>query len=191
MCYNKLYIMSIISAIGIFVLGMVTTFWINLIRTTILNKRNQVKLNKPFEDLLDSFQENKLIFERRVNNIITFILSPEFQNKKEPRFSASFTLDKGLISIFKGDDCIAISSSIDRTIVDSLFAEMREFSTEYNDITMYGEYVISKNMVDKDKTKKNKAKSFNMDDILDKINKIGFDKLSEDEKNFLNNLGKK
>jgi hypothetical protein len=183
--------MSIISAIGIFVLGMVTTFWINLIRTTILNKRNQVKLNKPFEDLLDSFQENKLIFERRVNNIITFILSPEFQNKKEPRFSASFTLDKGLISIFKGDDCIAISSSIDRTIVDSLFAEMREFSTEYNDITMYGEYVISKNMVDKDKTKKNKAKSFNMDDILDKINKIGFDKLSEDEKNFLNNLGKK
>lgn len=179
-------LMNVITYLSFVCLGWILAYLYFETKKKIAEQKAIEILTKPFNDLLTLFKSNIIIFDKRVNNIIYFI------SKDDRRFSVAFSLDKATISIFNGEDCIAVSASIDEKIKDALFSEMRKYSIEYNDVVMYGEHVVSKNVVTKQQTvKKEKKIQFNIDDILDKISKLGIEKLTPEEKKYLDNYGKK
>lgn len=173
--------------VGMYIMRMVMLYNKNKeIRSQIL------KLNKPFEQLLIDFKNNKYFFEKRINNIIYFKHESKENGKS---IYAIFTLDTAVISLFADDTCFAVSSSINNeSLKESILLEMRKYSAEYNDVVTYNDYIVSRNMIEpKKKNKKGKDKDkviYNLDDILDKISKHGLDKLTEGEKEYLDKYGK-
>lgn len=109
-------------------------------------------------------------------------------------------LDKKEIAIFKGNDCLYTSILIENDIIDKISIGIwGKFSNQINDIVF-----LSNNAFDK-KTfiilsglNQNidlntgeiidEYSQYNLDDILDKINRVGYNNLTDGEKNFLKNM---
>src|SRR5574343_419023 len=114
-------LMIVITHLASACIGWVVSYLYFEIKKKITEQKAIEILTEPFNNLLTLFKSNILIFDKRVNNIIYFL------NKDDRKFSVAFSLDKSTISIFNGEDCIAVSSSIDEKIKDALFSEMRKY----------------------------------------------------------------
>ena len=113
------------------------------------------------------------------------------------------------MAIFKDGKCIYTSNLIDSDLVNEISKEIElKHNKDINDvIDILGlvfsredfeksfnikeiRNVIKKEESDIDEIVKKNKKRFNIDEILDKISKIGIDNLTEEEKQFLNNYNK-
>ena len=127
-------------------------------------------------------------------------------------------MDKGVLCIFKNNQCLYTSESIDTDLTSELLMEINEkFNNQINDVVDIMGITISKeefelkveemkkwnlnnpnslndieidSKSDVDEINNENENKFDTDEILDKINKFGIESLSNEELNYLNNQSK-
>jgi hypothetical protein len=127
-------------------------------------------------------------------------------------------MDKGVLCIFKDNQCLYTTESIDTDLTSELLMEINDkFNNQINDVVNIMGMTISKeefqlkmeemkkwnlnnpNAIndmdidqksDIDEIKNENENKFDTDEILDKINKFGIESLSNEELNYLNNQSK-
>jgi hypothetical protein len=156
-------------------------------------KKNEQQ-KKEIEDIFISVKNNikKVKFKQRVQNYV---------HLKSGNYTVVYILDKKELAIFEKDICIAISSQITESKVPKEIMEIIEnkFHKDIHlNILQLGNYIISQNVLGLemkfiDETGEiidDKTISFDLDTILDKINKSGINSLTKEEQEYLNNLSK-
>ena len=199
------------------VLGGLLKNWSNKLSEKIANNKLILDKNKQFQQILEKVNSKRSRFKTRINNTVYIGVKLEdygrvdvvyFLDKKENQ-----------LNIFKGEKLIMTSDSVSENllneIVDSInkvhyhrivdvveilglvfyredfeksfgisFEEMKERQMNMmKSMNEEGQSDIQK-IINKNKTK------LDIDDILDKINRVGIENLTEEEKQFLDNYNK-
>jgi hypothetical protein len=141
-------------------LGLLYQTYINYITV----KKYDDKKTKLFILIKEALYSGIVIFKERINNLV--YLSE--------------------ISIFKDNECVAISSKLDENLIKDIINMINiNFKEEIDDIVSINGYFISKGLHNSPIVT---VYDLDLDDILDRINKVGYDKLTTHEKDFLSKL---
>jgi hypothetical protein len=183
--------------------------------TSIREKKAKEKI---VNDIVDIYNEvyNNLItsncsFKSRVNNI-AYISSSLVEHGD---IEIIYILDKIDIAIFKDGQCIYTSDLVNKDLVLKITTLVEyKYKKELNDVVSILGMTFSKNVFEKtfgikyddikdqlgvfdgkknseiDKIVSENEFRYNIDEILDKIGKEGIQKLTPEEKNFLDNYSK-
>lgn len=204
----------------IFMIGLIIGCLITYILSNLISRSKNKSILKDninqFIQILKNIKSDKTKFKSRVNNTIYIETNLSdygdvglvcLLDKKD-----SLHFDQrapGFMAIFKDGKCIYTSNLIDIDLVNEISKEIElKHNKDINDvIDILGlvfsredfeksfnikeiRNVIKKEESDIDEIVKKNKKRFNIDEILDKISKIGIDNLTEEEKQFLNNYNK-
>ena len=180
--------------IGI-VLGCGATFTTLL----LLAKRNDNKIKKKnikiYEEVLTNLTSNEVSFNSRVNNTVQLNTLIE----SEGEIQIMYFLDKQDISVFQDGDCLYTSSLIGKEILEKILKTIwSKFSIQINDVVQLHSntfdrrtfMIITGTHNNKQHNQEIEEIDYNLDDILDKINEVGYNNLTDSEKQFLKNLNK-
>jgi len=190
-----------------FILGFIFKIKIDILK----KNRNDIKILKEtkekFNDLLKKLSKSRVTFLSRVNQ--TVILETDLNIIGS--VNIVYLMDKEMVCIFKDNKCIYTSDLLEKDFNDNLMNKIHEkFGSEINDVVDILGVTISRVELDSklkefedkypkiDMTKFNKKeisdieeiieeneKRLDIDIILDKINKVGMDKLTKEELIFL------
>jgi len=162
--------------------------------------KNQKKIiEKIFLDILNNC--TKIQFSKRINKYVYF---------KYEKLEIIYLIDKKSLTIFEKDQCIATSISIpDSKVIEDLIKYLKtKWKSDINNIVVIDNNVFSVNFIEEQKAQislksslkyddpllnqieSNNINNFTIDDILDKINKVGYKNLTSSEIDFLNNASK-
>ena len=206
---------SLILFVGI-ILGGLLKNWSNNLSEKISKNKAILDKNKQFRQILEKVNTKRSRFKTRVNNTVYIGVKLEDYG----RVDIVYFLDKNenQLNIFKGDKLIMTSDLVEKNllneIVDSInkvhyhkiidvveilglvfyredfeksfgisFEELKERSANMMK-SMTEDQSDIQNIINKNSTK------LDIDDILDKINKVGIENLTKEEKDFLNNYNK-
>lgn len=194
-----------IACLGFFCLGILLTNLYN----KIMYKRESDKVlkerNSFFSKVLEKIYSNEVQFKDRINNSVTLTTSIEGIGFIDIVYIMDNRQD---IAIFRNGKCIYTTDGIDENIVDELITTINiYFKSEINDVisvlgmvfykpTFESKFGIKlsdlKAMYNFDeefenKVKQKSVKSYNIDEILDKISAQGIQSLTLEEKKFLDN----
>ena len=167
-----------------FLLGLYTTLY----TMNRIDKKISAKNRKEIEDIFTNIINNKsnIVFSKRINSYVYF----KFYDQDLILFLKNQT-----IHLFKNEDCIASSNQIkgSEVIFNLIRFIKNNFYTNINNVININNNIYSKNLVtQKNNVYKNSNETieeeYNLDDNLDRINEIGYDKLTETEKQFLKNI---
>ena len=180
--------------IGI-VLGCGATFTTLL----LLAKRNDNKIKKKnikiYEEVLTNLTSNEVSFNSRVNNTVQLNTLIE----SEGEIQIMYFLDKQDISVFQDGDCLYTSSLIGKEILEKILKTIwSKFSIQINDVVQLHSntfdrrtfMIITGTHNNNQHNQEIEEIDYNLDDILDKINEVGYNNLTDSEKQFLKNLNK-
>lgn len=178
-------------------------------------KLNEYKkgVNYIFDEVLASFFDNKTRFHNRLNSTISIHTTTASLGK----INIVYLLDKKDVAIFQNDKCIYTSDLVDKDVIATIINAINiKYKQDIEDVIDFMGIVYSKrdfevkfgikvsdlnNIInnappikkeksDIDSIVSENENKFNMDDILDRINKIGIENLTSEEKEFLNNYKK-
>lgn len=195
----------------IFMIGLIIGCLITYILSNLISRSKNKSILKDninqFIQILKNIKSDKTKFKSRVNNTIYI----ETNLSDYGDVGLVCLLDKKDISIFKDEKCIYTSNLINSDLVNEITKEIElKHNKDINDVIEILGFVFSredfeksfnvnikeiKNDIKKEESdiekilKKNK-KRFDIDEILDKISKVGIQNLTEEEKQFLNNYNK-
>ena len=196
-----------------FILGIIWGFVIYHIALTIKEKNKNKKIvneiSSKFKEVLSNLKNRKASFVSRVNQ--TVIIDTKVNSLE--KVNIVYLMDKGIVCIFKNNECLYTTDSVDVSLKSELVLEINsKFNREINDVVDIMGMTISKEefklkMKEIQKFTSNQfnfedltkivheeeveeAISFNVDEILDKISKNGIESLSKEEIDFLNNHSK-
>lgn len=199
--------MIILGFLGFFCLGCIFTILVNKIMTKMADNEIIAKVNGFYSKLLENIYSNKTIFVNRINNTVSI----ETLIDGEGKLNIMYMMDKKDIAIFRNDKCIYTSDLVNVDTLDEIvtmidiyhkdkimdivnvmgFTFSREdfekkFNIKVEDLkkSMYGGPM---EMSDIDNIINENDSKFDIDYILDRINKVGIDNLTNDEKQFLKN----
>lgn len=209
--------MGVLEIISIFGGGVLVGYFFKLWSDRLTDKINNLREIKDKNDQYERVYQNvinkKSRFKTRVNNTV-------YIGTKLPdygRVTIVYFLDKSDIAIFKEDKCIITSDSISKELVDKIIKEInyrhgyriddivevlglvfyrpdfeKSFNVNFQDIKERAMRMGKEmsEMSDIDKIHKRNKVRFDIDEILDKINKVGIENLTNEEKEFLNNFNK-
>jgi hypothetical protein len=209
MIFNYLLILFV----GV-ILGGLLKNWLNKLSEKITHNKLILDRNKQFKEILEKINTKKSRFKTRVNNTVYIGVKLEDHG----RVTVVYFLDKkeNQLNIFKDDKLIMtcdlvdeellgeIISSINRVhyhriidIVDILGLVFYREDFEKSFGISFKELKEKSNMMramneesDVQKIINKNSNNLDIDDILDKINKVGIENLTEEEKKFLNNYNK-
>lgn len=197
---------------GVFV-GYLFKLWSDRLTDKVNNLREIKDKNDQYEKVYQNVINKKSRFKTRVNNTV-------YIGTKLPdygRVTIFYSLDKNDISIFKDDKCIMTSDSVGKELVDKIIREInyrhgyriddivevlglifyrpdfeKNFNVNFQEIKERAMRMSREmgEMSDIDKINKRNKVRFDIDEILDKINKVGIENLTNEEKEFLNNFNK-
>jgi hypothetical protein len=158
-----------------------------------LNNKNR-KVKNAFDRVFHNMEE--VSFTKRVNNYV-YLVNGEID--------ILIDLKKNMIYLSSGDEFLTDSRYLDENHSNKLFNDINtRFYNEINNVVVFGDYIISKNLgsiafepinpmeefqddeefeLDFDDVK------FNVDMLLDKIGAFGISSLTEEEMEFLKNQG--
>lgn len=205
---------SIIICIVSFLLGGLFNNW----SIKILKRREkQIKIsdtNKQYKQVLDKIQTKRSRFKTRINNTVFIGVKLEDYG----RVDLLYFLDKNDVAIYKGEKCILASNDVSEELLNELISNInrvhqhkiedvvevlgfvfyredfeRNFHINMKEIKEKADQIIKTlqdNQSDIEKIIKKNNDSFDIDEILDKINKVGIENLSKEELEFLNNFNK-
>jgi hypothetical protein len=205
--------MSIITFIGLLIFGFCLGWASNTLVTNMINTRKNKKIiddiTDRFSEVLQNVRSSKSLFKSRVNQTV-YISTPI---KDYGSIEVVYLLDKKDIALFKDGKCIYTSHVVDVKIIEDIITSIRiKHNNEINDTVEVLGITLSKsefgkmfNIDIKDVEKQQKAikkaqedqksdiqkiiekneKKMSLDDILDKIGKVGYNNLTPDEKEFL------
>ena len=191
---------------------MIISFFLGMLFNNLINKTlSEIKdikaindINNQFKELLNNLSSDKSSFVNRINN--TVFINTKLEDYGD--VTISYLLEKKTIAIFIEDKCIYTSDSADQLIIDSIIQTIDfKFKKEINDIVELLGFILSKeefekkykikidnnitkNMGDIDNIIHINKKRLDMDEILDKIGRVGISNLTEEEKEFLSNFNR-
>jgi hypothetical protein len=212
MIFNYLLILFV----GV-ILGGLLKNWSNKLSEKIAHNKLILDRNKQFKQILEKINTKKSRFKTRINNTVYIGVKLEdygrvdvvyFLDKKENQ-----------LNIFKGDKLIMTSDLVSEELLSEIMSAInrvhyhrivdvveilglvfyredfeRSFGVSFEEMKEK-QMNMMKSMNEENQSdiqkiiNKNKNK-LDIDDILDKINKVGIDNLTEEEKQFLNNYNK-
>ena len=203
---GKIQIEGLMFISGLLIGCLITYILSNLISRSKNKSILKDNINQ-FIQILKNIKSDKTKFKSRVNNTIYI----ETNLSDYGDVGLVCLLDKKDISIFKDEKCIYTSNLINSDLVNEITKEIElKHNKDINDVIEILGFVFSredfeksfnvnikeiKNDIKKEESdiekilKKNK-KRFDIDEILDKISKVGIQNLTEEEKQFLNNYNK-
>lgn len=167
-------------------------------------------INTKYSEVFDNIKKNKSSFKNRVNS--TVWISTQVGDLGE--VSVLYQTDKEDISIFKEDKCLYTSAYLEEGMKQNILSVIRlKYNKQINDVVNVMGFIFSKEefernfnvsaeqiekyqknllsqgeISDIDKIKKDNDKKLSLDGILDKISQVGYDSLSEEEKEFLKKI---
>lgn len=209
--------MGVLEIVSIFGGGVLVGYFFKLWSDRLTDKVNNLREIKDKNDQYERVYQNvinkKSRFKTRVNNTV-------YIGTKLPdygRVTIVYFLDKSDIAIFKEDKCIITSDSVSKDVVNNIIKEInyrhgyriddivevlglvfyrpdfeKSFNVNFQDIKERAMRMGKEmsEMSDIDKIQKRNKVRFDIDEILDKINKVGIENLTNEEKEFLNNFNK-
>jgi hypothetical protein len=176
------------------IIGIALGSFFTFIFLLIMSKRNEKKIikeyNSFYESVYNRLTQNEVIFISRINN--TVHLNTDLNGE----IQIMYFLDRQDVSIFQDGVCIYTSSLVKKDLIERILKSIwSKFSNQINDVVQ-----ISNNTFDK---KTFSALSnisivqddevdldLDLDDILDRINEVGYNNLTDLEKQFLKNLNR-
>jgi hypothetical protein len=198
---------------GGFFFGYIFKSWSDKLTDKVNNLKEVEDKNTQYEKVYQNIINKKSRFKTRVNNTV-------YIGTKLPdygRVEIVYLLDKNDIEIFKEDKCIIKSDSVGKELIDKIIKEInyrhgyriddivevlglifyrpdfeKKFNINFREIkerAMRMSREIS-DFSDIDKIYKKNKVMFDIDEILDKINKVGIENLTNEEKEFLNNFNR-
>lgn len=197
---------SILGLIGAFCLGYGVSTLITKVMSKIEDDKASKKVNDVYTKLLGNIISNKTVFKSRINNTVSLDTLLEGEGK----INIMYMMEKNDIALFKNEKCIYTSDLLKSDLLDEIITEInlyhsdkindtinmmglifsrdefeRKFNMKVEDLKkgMYApmEMYDIDNMIEEDEI------DFDIDYILDRINMVGIENLTPDEKEFLNN----
>lgn len=197
--------------IGIFFLYLGWTLKSTHFKISSMKKEKALidDIKNQFLQLLNNIKSKKSKFKSRVNQTV-YISSTltDYGN-----IELVYLMNKEDVAIFKDNKCIYTSVGLDSEVKKNLISTInsvynndinnvvevmgfvfsinefeRTFNVSVKDLQKQQKNIVDMQKSDVDKIVENNSKKLTLDDILDKISKVGFDNLTDDEKNFLNNI---
>lgn len=164
------------------------------------------KNNLVFKQILTNLQNGKGKFISRVNQTVQI----DTKIKSEGKINMVFFIDKNDLSIFKDGNCVYTTQNVDQDIINSITSMIwSRFSERISDVVqLYNNIMDRKTFMKLVSQAKTEVQVFNLDEngniidpinhfqkdetltldgILDKINQVGYDGLTQIEKDFLKN----
>ena len=210
-------VLEIISIFGVgFFVGYLFKSWSDKLTNKVNLLREIKDKNDQYEKVYQNIINKKSRFKTRVNNTVYIGTKlPDYG-----KVSIVYFLDKNDIAIFKDDKSIITSDSVGKELIDKIIKEInyrhgyriddivevlglifyrpdfeKNFNVNFQEIKeramrMSREMGEMREMSDIDKIHKRNKIRFDIDEILDKINKVGIENLTSEEKEFLNNFNK-
>jgi hypothetical protein len=169
---------------------------------------------KQFNEILSKVSTGKSRFKTRVNQTVYISVKLSDHGK----VNLVYLMDKKDLAIFKEDVCLYTSESIESSLIENIITTIEDrHSYRIDDIVnilgfiFYREefeksfgmkmedinksFSIKPQQLDSDSEIDNivndNMTKFDIDEVLDKIGKVGIEMLSEEEKEFLDNYSKK
>ncbi len=169
--------------------GLLLYRYIFYLSTLTIARQN----SKYFKLILDNLKKNGKFISRINNNVEVSVELPS------DKITLYFTIDKNEIFVFKNQNCIKSSSEyVKRGIIDSIISEIKlRWDEKINNVVNMNGALLDKKTYTRiinNLSYQGSSETFpiknvlNLDDILDKINEVGVDKLSEEEKEYLKNI---
>lgn len=164
------------------------------------------KNNLVFKQILTNLQNGKGKFISRVNQTVQI----DTKIKSEGKINMVFFIDKNDLSIFKDGNCVYTTQNVDQDIINSITSMIwSRFSERISDVVqLYNNIMDRKTFMKLVSQAKTEVQVFNLDEngniidpinnfqkdetltldgILDRINQVGYDGLTQIEKDFLKN----
>jgi len=198
---NEILIFNLGVLIGI-MFSVAGAYIISYIKAQKIRQKN----NLVFKQILTNLQNGKGKFISRINNTVQI----DTKIKSEGKINMVFFIDKNDISIFKDGNCVYTNQNIDQDIINSITSMIwSRFSDRISDVVqLYNNVMDRKSFMKLVSQAKTEVQVFNLDEngnivdpinhfqkdepltldgILDRINQVGYDGLTETEKDFLKN----
>lgn len=176
------------------VIGSISTFAILI----MLSKRDEKKLRKKhldvFTNILNQLTSNNVDFTSRINNTVQLNTKIDVEGDVQ----IMYFLDRQDISIFSDGDCLYTSTLIEKELIEKILKTIwSKFSIQINDVVQLMSntfdkrtFMVISGLSNPVQETMDEEIQYNLDDILDKINEVGYNNLTESEKQFLKNLNK-
>jgi len=196
--------------IASFIMGMLSYRLLNIFFAKMKDVNAIKDINNQFKQILSNVISNKSKFVNRINSVV--FIKTNLHDYGD--VNIVYLLDKRSVSIFMEDKCIYTSDFADKEVINSIVETIDvKYEKNINDVVELLGFIFSR----EDFEKKFKVKiedikngkmmdhqmesdinriiqgnntKLDMDEILDKISKVGIENLTEEEKNFLNNFNK-
>jgi len=206
--------MSIMTLTLMFILGFLYAKFTETIKKNIRNKKIIEDILIQFKEILENIKKNQAVFISRVNQTVMI----DTRLKQHDIVNIVYLMDKKVVCIFKENKCIYTSETIDNDLRDSIIQNIHEkYGSQINDVVEVLGVTISreelesklkdfenanpnldmtifnkeKEMSDVEKIIEENNEKFDIDSILDKINKVGMEKITKEELDFLKTQSKK
>ena len=197
-----------------FILGFIYAKFTERIKKNIRNKKIIEDILVQFKEILENLKKNQAVFISRVNQTIMI----DTRLKQHDVVNIVYLMDKKVVCIFKENKCIYTSDEIDNNLRDNIIDNIHEkYGNQIDDVVEVLGVTISreelesklkdfenanpkldmtifnndKEISDVEKIIKENNEKFDIDSILDKINKVGLEKITKEELDFLKEQSKK
>jgi hypothetical protein len=208
--------MGILFIITAFLLGMASGLKLSeFISNKKIQKQNDDILKdrqNQFNEILTKLSTGKTRFKTRVNQ--TVYISVKL--KDHGKVNLLYLMDKKDIAIFKEDKCLYTSDQVDQNLLTDIITSIenrhgwkiedvvnvlgfvfyredfeKSFGMKFDDISKSLGMRQQQSDSEIDNIVNNNETKFDIDEVLDKIGKLGIEMLSEEEREFLDNYSKK
>jgi uncharacterized protein YneF (UPF0154 family) len=208
--------MGILFIITAFIMGMAAGLKLaEFISNKKIQKQNDDILKdrqNQFNEILTKLSTGKTRFKTRVNQ--TVYISVKL--KDHGKVNLLYLMDKKDIAIFKEDKCLYTSDQVDQNLLIDIITSIenrhgwkiedvvnvlgfvfyredfeKSFGMKFDDISKSLGMRQQQSDSEIDNIVNNNETKFDIDEVLDKICKLGIEMLSEEEREFLDNYSKK
>jgi hypothetical protein len=183
-------------------LGVVIGSFLTLFALSLLecyrNKKIQDSLDSLFKEVLSNITNGSSKFISRVNNIVNIEMNLESQGS----VNIMYWLNSKDVSIFKGENCIYTSNNVNQDIMKKISANiLLNYNESINNTVIVLDTIFDKDTFSRltgvdidtaiimDDITPTQLPDPSLDEILDRINIVGYDNLSDFEKKLLKKYG--
>lgn len=202
--------MKVVLYISIFIVSFLLGNLFNMKLLSFLENKKKKKIisdqTNKYKEVLSKIINKKVRFVSRINDVAYFKMNLNDYGKVD----IFYFLSKKDIAIFQGEKCLLTSNNVNKTIIEDITKNIDlVYTNKINDVVNIMGFIMYKKdfektfnvsiddleksmQIQQDQSdingvvKENQNK-FDIDEILDKINKVGIDNLTKEELNFLNN----
>ena len=204
-----IFLNSALLVIG-FWIGILYSKWSNKLSEKIAHKKLIIDRNKQFKQILEKVNTKRSRFKNRINNTVFIGVKLEDFGK----IDVVLFLDKNDVSIFKNEKFIMTSDFVEKELLNEVIESIcrvhfhriedvvqvlgltfsrqdfeKSFGISVEELKRRTEGMMRSMNEDSDIDKiiKKNSKKLDINDILDRINEVGIDNLTVEEKEFLKN----